>query len=69
MRILEKMRRYRIRNENIREVCKVLPITEQITERTKQWNEHITQMENTRTINKARDNKPKGRKSVDRPRM
>lgn len=67
-RIPVNMRKYRIRNENIGRCAK---FSNNIMDnwRTKQRNEYAIQMESTRTVNKARDKMPKGRKSIGWPCM
>lgn len=60
-------RRDHIRNDQIREQCKIQPIREWTQIRRQQWNEHVSRMEEDRIARIARDNYPSGRRSPGRP--
>ena len=72
MRVLRKITnntiRDMIRNENIRERCKVENISQWTRKRKMEWNQHIDRMDEKRLVKIARDEKPVGRRSVGRPR-
>lgn len=72
MRVLRKITNHTLldkeRNRNIREVCKIKPITEWVADRRKEWNDHIERMEEKRIVRIARDERPRGRREVGRPR-
>ncbi|KAK5646720.1 hypothetical protein RI129_005184 [Pyrocoelia pectoralis] len=55
-------------SEDIRRTCKVENINEWVLHREHEWNEHITRMDEQRTVKAARDMSPIGRRSIGRPR-
>ncbi|XP_057666772.1 uncharacterized protein LOC130900278 [Diorhabda carinulata] len=66
-RIARKTLLDRERSENIRK-CKIYDVNEWVLSRKKEWNEHISRMDNNRLVKIARDKSPLGRRSTDRPR-
>ncbi|CAG9835898.1 unnamed protein product [Diabrotica balteata] len=72
MRLLRRITgntlRDRMRSEEIRRKCNIPEINKWTLNRKKEWNEHINRMEETRLVRIARDNSPKGRRSIGRPR-
>jgi hypothetical protein len=67
-KIIGKARSARISNENIRQKCNIQNIADWITRRRHEWNEHITRMNPQRIVRQARDNHPRTRRSVGRPK-
>jgi hypothetical protein len=67
-KIIGKTRRDRISNENIGQTCNIQNIADWITRRRYEWNEHITRMNPQRIVRQARDNHPRTRRSVGRPK-
>jgi hypothetical protein len=55
-------------NEIIRQTCNIQDIADWITRRRHEWNEHITRMNPQRIVRQARDNHPRTRRSVGRPK-
>ena len=56
-------------SENIRRTCEIEEdINCWVLKRKKQWNEHISRMEEKRIVRIARDKSPTGRRSIGRPR-
>ena len=72
MRVLRKIKgctlRDRIRNDNIRESCQITPITEWVASRRQEWNEHVSRMEDDRSVKQARDKIPRGTRTLGRPK-
>jgi predicted GTPase len=66
--IIGRTRRDRISNEIIRQTCNIQNIADWITRRSHEWNEHITRMNLQRIVRQARDNHPRTRRSVGRPK-
>ncbi|KAJ4445342.1 hypothetical protein ANN_07147 [Periplaneta americana] len=60
-------RRDHIRNDQIREQCKIQPIREWTQIRRQQWNDHVSRMGEDRITRIARDNCLFGRRSLGRP--
>ena len=58
----------RIRNENIREELKIYNLNERIEENREKWKEHLNRMENERIPKIIRGYRPKGKRSLGRPR-
>ncbi|XP_030746595.1 uncharacterized protein LOC115875314 [Sitophilus oryzae] len=56
------------RRDNIREICKVDSINEWVLSRRREWNEHISQMDEGRIVRSGRDKSALGRRSTGRPR-
>lgn len=71
MRVLRtitgKTLRDRIRSETIRETCKVQDIVRWTRQRRRDWNEHVSRMDNNRIARMARDGKVGGRRLPGRP--
>ncbi|XP_030765794.1 uncharacterized protein LOC115889857 [Sitophilus oryzae] len=58
----------RERSNNIRKTCKVDNINEWVLSRSREWNEHISRMDEGRIVRSARDKSPLGRRNTGRPR-
>ncbi|XP_056629875.1 uncharacterized protein LOC130440639 [Diorhabda sublineata] len=59
----------RERSENIRRLCKIDHVNEWVLSRKeREWNEHISCMDNNRLVKITRNKSPLGRKSTGRPR-
>ncbi|XP_057671965.1 uncharacterized protein LOC130903732 [Diorhabda carinulata] len=56
----------RERSENIRRFCEIDDVNEWVLSRKKDWNEHISRMDNNRVVKTARDKFPLSRRSTDR---
>jgi hypothetical protein len=67
-KIIGKTRRGSISNENIRQTCNIQNIAKWITRRRHEWNEHITRMSPQRIVRQVRENHPRTRRSVGRPK-
>ncbi|XP_030767906.1 uncharacterized protein LOC115891558 [Sitophilus oryzae] len=57
----------RERRDNIRQTCKVDSINEWVLSRRREWNEHISRMDEGRIVRSAHKS-PLGRRSTGRPR-
>lgn len=72
MRVLRRMTGKtlldRERSESIRRTCNVESVNEWTLNRKKEWNEHISRMDDRRMVRIARDKSPLGRRSPGRPR-
>ncbi|XP_045473979.1 uncharacterized protein LOC123680232 [Harmonia axyridis] len=58
----------REKSENIRRTCGVENINEWVLGRKREWNDHISRMDEERMVRIARDRSPLGRRSLGRPR-
>ena len=55
-------------SKNIRRTCRIEEdINCWVLKRKKQWNQHISQMEDERIVEIDRDNSPTGRRSIGQP--
>lgn len=72
MRVLRKIAnktlRDRERNEHIRLICKIEPVSEWVLSRRREWDAHVDRMRDDRIVKIVRDNRPAGRRAVGRPR-
>lgn len=66
-KIINKTRRDRVRNEEVRRICDIKPITDWVDHRRTEWDKHISRMEQDRIVRMARDKSPQGRRSIGRP--
>lgn len=67
-RILGKTLLDQERSETIRRNCQTENVADWVSNRKKEWNNHINRMDNNRIVRIARDNSPIGRRSVGRPK-
>ncbi|KAF2899882.1 hypothetical protein ILUMI_06304 [Ignelater luminosus] len=58
----------RVRNEHIREQCKITDIARFAKQRRNNWNEHVSKANDDRLIKIARDKIPQGKRNARRPR-
>lgn len=52
------------RNEHIRQICKVEPVSERVPSRTWEYDAHADTMGDDRIVKILRDNRPVGRRAV-----
>ena len=57
-----------VAKNSISETCNVIDINSWIAEKRRIWNEHISRMDDTRLVKKARDSQPNTKRSIGRPR-
>lgn len=62
-----KTSRERIRNQIEREECDVERVTDWMNRRRREWDLYVSLMDDNGMVIVARDDKPKGRRSVGRP--
>jgi hypothetical protein len=67
-KIIGKTRRDRMSDGNLRQICNILNIADWIMRRRREWNEHNTRMNPERIVRQVRDNYPRTRRSVGRPK-
>lgn len=67
-RIAAKTMRDGVTNREIRERCGVQNITEWVSRRRREWNDHISRMSEDRLVRRVRDNRPVGWRSRGRPK-
>jgi hypothetical protein len=61
-KIVDKTEKDRIRSQQIRESCGIQPINESVEIRRRDWDEHVTRMDDERLVKISRDNIPSGRR-------
>lgn len=66
--ITGKTLRDRIRSEDIRTTCETQDVVRWVRQRRRNWNEHVTRMDNDRIVKIARNLKPRGARLPGRPR-
>ncbi|XP_045466625.1 uncharacterized protein LOC123675320 [Harmonia axyridis] len=67
-RIAGKTLMNRNTSESIRDACGVDNVNYWVLKRRKEWDEHISRMDEGRVVKIARDRSPRGRRSLGRPR-
>ena len=67
LRIINKTRRDRMRNESIWETCGIQNITSWVQRRRTEWSMHISRMAGDRLVRKVHDGIPEGKRSRGRP--